>query len=163
MAVRTITVGDLRELEMTIANYSAAGFFLVNKTETSALLRKPKEFNVLLAILGFLFCVIGLIIYAIVYTMQQDEVVEIRLVEAQAALPSATFTFSEDRRWWWDGQQWQDTQQSLPPGTQRSDDGANWWDGTAWRPVPANERRWSAGPSDPEPPPSGEQDRAPSG
>jgi hypothetical protein len=145
VAVRTITVGDLRELEMTIANYSAAGFFLVNKTETSALLRKPKEFNVLLAILGLLFCVIGLIVYAIVYTMQQDEVVEIRLVEAQAALPSATFTFSEDRRWWWDGQQWQDTQQSLPPGTQRSDDGANWWDGTAWRPVPANERRWSAG------------------
>jgi hypothetical protein len=149
VAVKTITVADLRELEMTIANYSAAGFYLVNKTETSAVLRKPKEFNVLLAILGFLFCVIGLIVYAIIYTMQQDQVIEIRLVERQAALPGASYTFSDDRRWWWDGRQWQDTQQSLPPGIQRSDDGAQWWDGTTWRPVPASERRWSGTSTEP--------------
>jgi len=136
MAVKTVAVGDPRELEMTIANYSAAGFLLVTKTETSALLRKPKQFNVLLAVLGALLCLVGLIVYVIVYAMQEDEVVEVRLVDRQAALEGAPFTLSPDGRWWWDGQQWQDTRRSLPPSIERSPDGTQWWDGVAWRPVP---------------------------
>jgi hypothetical protein len=137
-----MTVSSSRELEMAIANYSAQGFLLANKTDTSALMRKPKEFNVLLAILGFLFCVVGLIVYAIIYTMQSDQVVEIQLVEPQRP----KHMLSDDRRWWWDGGQWQDTQQSVPPGAERSQDGTRWWDGTTWRPVPARERMWSSPP-----------------
>jgi hypothetical protein len=136
MAVKTVAVGDPREFEMTVANYSAAGFLLVTKSDSSALLRKPKQFNVLLALLGALLCLVGLIVYVIVYAMQEDEVVEVRLVDRQAALEGAPFTLSPDGRWWWDGQQWQDTRRSLPPGIQRSPDGTQWWDGVAWRPVP---------------------------
>ena len=136
MAVRTVSVGDPRAFETAIADYSARGFLLVSKTETSALLRKPKQFNVLLAILGAVLCLVGLIVYVIFYATQQDEVVEIRLVDRQAALEGAPFTLSPDGDWWWDGQRWQDTRQSLPPDIQRSPDGTQWWDGVAWRPVP---------------------------
>lgn len=136
MAVRTVSVGDPRAFEMAIADYSARGFLLVSKTETSALLRKPKQFNVLLAILGAVLCLVGLIVYVIFYATQQDEVVEVRLVDRQAALEGAPFTLSPDGNWWWDGQRWQDTRQSLPAGIQRSPDGTQWWDGVAWRPVP---------------------------
>jgi hypothetical protein len=137
-----MTVSSSRELEMAIANYSAQGYLLANKTDTSALMRKPKEFNILIAILGFLFCVVGLIVYAIVYTMQSDQVIEIQVVEPQ----TPKYMLSDDRRWWWDGAQWQDTQQSVPPGAERSEDGTRWWDGTTWRPVPASERMWSSPP-----------------
>jgi hypothetical protein len=127
---------------MTIAQYSSRGYLLANKTETSATMRKPKEFNVLLAILGFLFCVVGLIVYAIVYSMQTDHVVEIRVVERQVP----KYMLSDDRRWWWDGGQWQDTLVRVPPGAERSPDSTQWWDGTSWRPVPTGERMWSTGP-----------------
>lgn len=144
MGVSTTTVASARELEMAIANYSSRGYLLVNKTETSATLRKPKEFNVVIAILGFLFCVVGLVIYAIVYSMQSDQVVEISVVKPQ----TPRYKLSDDRRWWWDGTQWQDTLLRVPPGAERSQDGTQWWDGTAWRPVPAGERMWSTSPRD---------------
>ena len=139
MGVSTTTVASARELEMAIANYGSRGYLLINKTETSATLRKPKEFNVVIAILGFLFCVVGLVIYAIVYSMQSDQVVEIRVVEHQ----TPKYMPSDDKRWWWDGSQWQDTLLRVPPGAERSEDGTQWWDGTSWRPVPAGERMWS--------------------
>ena len=50
MAVRTVAVGDPLAFEAAIAEHSARGFLLVNRTDTTALLRKPKQFNVLLAI-----------------------------------------------------------------------------------------------------------------
>ncbi|MBL0314040.1 MAG: hypothetical protein IPP78_15370 [Holophagaceae bacterium] len=52
----------------------------MNKTETSTLLIKKKEFSIPIGIIGFLFCFIGLGIYAIVYACQSDEVVEIVVV-----------------------------------------------------------------------------------
>jgi hypothetical protein len=138
MAVRTVAVGDPRAFEAAIADHSARGFLLVSRTDTAALMRKPKQFNALLAVLGGLLCLVGLIVYAIYYAAQQDEVVEIRLVDRQAALEGAPFTLSPDGNWWWDGHRWQDTGQSLPPGVQRSPDGSQWWDGVNWRPVPGD-------------------------
>ena len=136
MAVKTVPVGDPSAFEAAIAGYSARGFLLVSKTDTTALLRKPKQFNVLLALLGALLCLVGFIVYVIYFAAQQDEVVEIRLVDRQAALEGEPYTLSPDGNFWWDGQQWQDTRQSLPPGIQRSPDGTQWWDGVTWRPVP---------------------------
>jgi hypothetical protein len=136
MAVRTVAVGDPLAFEAAIAEHSARGFFLVSRTDTTALLRKPKQFNVLLAILGALLCLVGFIVYVIYYAAQQDEVVEVRLVDRQAALEGEPYTLSPDGNWWWDGQRWQDTHQSLPPDIQRSPDGTQWWDGVTWRPVP---------------------------
>jgi hypothetical protein len=142
VAVTTLTVGSDQELEVTVANYVTQGFMVINKTPGSATVRRPKQFNVLLAVLGLLFCGVGLLVYAIIYSLQSDTVVQITVVERQRE-PQPRLT--GDGRWWWDGQAWQDTQVSVPPGVRRSNDGTQWWDGTTWRPVPASERMWSGG------------------
>ncbi len=43
---------------------------------------------------------------------------------------------SGDRRYWWDGQTWQDTATRVPPGVHVSADRTQWWDGVAWRSAP---------------------------
>ena len=140
-------VADERALEQAVAGYVAQGFMVVNRTGSSATLRKPKQFNIPLAILGFLFCGVGLLVYAIVYSTQSDQVVEVRV-----GGPESRLQFSDDGRWWWDGHRWQDSEVVVPPGVRRSDDGAYWWDGTRWRPVPTTERMWTEQP-DRDPPP----------
>lgn len=52
------------------------------------------------------------------------------------ALAQPAFTFSDDGRYWWDGQAWKDAAAEVPPTAQRSPDGRLWWDGRTWRPVP---------------------------
>lgn len=139
MPFSSIVVANTRDLEQTIANYTVQGFMVVNKTDESAVLRKSKQFNVLIGVIGFLFCGVGLLVYAIIYSVQSDKVVEIQVrSEGQSVL-----RFSDDRRWWWDGEQWADSAFSVPPGARRSDDDQHWWDGVSWRPVPASERMWT--------------------
>jgi hypothetical protein len=43
---------------------------------------------------------------------------------------------SPDARHWWDGNEWRDAEQWVPPRVQRSPDGRWWWDGHRWRPIP---------------------------
>jgi len=51
--------------------------------------------------------------------------------------PAARQTIlSPDRRYWWDGEGWQDTTMTAPPDSPRSPDGRWWWDGATWRPLP---------------------------
>jgi hypothetical protein len=139
MSSRSLVVADTKDLEQTISSYTMNGFMVVNRTDEMAVLRQPKRFNVLLGVIGLLFCGVGLLVYAIIYSIQSDKVVEIRVrSEAQSEL-----RLSDDRRWWWDGEQWQDTALSVPPGARRSDDGRHWWDGMSWRPVPPSERMWT--------------------
>jgi hypothetical protein len=55
---------------------------------------------------------------------------------APAPAIGATLHLSPDGRYWWDGREWKDISQWVPPNVQRSADGAWWWDGSRWRPVP---------------------------
>lgn len=69
-----------KDMETAIGSYVAQGYVVGNKTETSAMLVKKKQFSIPIAIVGFLVCVIGLVIYLIVYAFQFDQVIEISVV-----------------------------------------------------------------------------------
>jgi hypothetical protein len=140
MPSSSVVVANSKDFEQTITNYTMQGFMVVNRTDESAVLRRPKQFNVLLGVVGFLFCGVGLLVYAIIYSMQSDKVVEVRV----GSEDQSDLRLSDDRRWWWDGEQWVDSALRVPPGARRSDDDQQWWDGVSWRPVPASERLWSA-------------------
>lgn len=72
-----ITVDSVSAMEQAITSYITQGFAVANKTSASATLIKRKQFNVLWAVLGFIVCVLPLLIYLIVYASQSDQVVEI--------------------------------------------------------------------------------------
>lgn len=76
-----LTVATVAEMEQALTGYLAQGFTIVNKTPTSTTLQKKKEFSALWAVIGFLFCVLPLVIYLIVYSSKPDvEIVEIVVV-----------------------------------------------------------------------------------
>jgi hypothetical protein len=77
MAMTQVKVANKPDLETTITSYVAKGFVVSNKTETSAIMTKKKEFSIPIGIIGFLICFVGLIIYAVIYACQKDQVVEI--------------------------------------------------------------------------------------
>jgi ABC-type Fe3+ transport system permease subunit len=78
-ARRVVQVSDQAQLESTINSYIAEGFSVQNRTPAMAVLYKKKEFSVLWAVVGFIFCVLPLLVYVIVYASQSDQYVEIRL------------------------------------------------------------------------------------
>jgi cell division septal protein FtsQ len=74
---KTITVSSPAELESVVSKYALKGFTVTAQNATRAVLYKKKEFSILMAILGFLFCVIGLVVYALIYSAKNDEAIEV--------------------------------------------------------------------------------------
>jgi hypothetical protein len=73
-----VSVDSAQGMESAITSYIAEGFSLVNKTDKSATMQKKKQFNPLWAVVGFVLCIIPLIIYLFIYAAQTDvQVVEI--------------------------------------------------------------------------------------
>ena len=94
--------------------YLADGFEVLAQEPTSLLLIKRKQFNVVVAIATFLFCMLPFVLYLIAHSMEKDRIVEIRLVsQGQPAEPlspldpTAPPQLSADGKDWWDGKQWQ--------------------------------------------------------
>lgn len=85
MAISKVHVRSTQDMETTILSYLAKGFVVANKTSTSTTLQKKKEFSVLWAVVGFVLCLLPLLIYLIIYAMQPDvEIVEITVVNLPA-------------------------------------------------------------------------------
>ena len=80
-----VEVTTPQEMETAISSYVVQGYVLANKTPTSATMIKKKEFNIVWAIIGFLICLVPLIIYLIIYAGETDKVVEIRMRGGAAA------------------------------------------------------------------------------
>ena len=76
-SVSRMTVDSVNAMEQAITSYITQGFTVVNKTSTSVTLIKRKQFSALWAVIGFIVCVVPLLIYLIVYAAQSDQVVEI--------------------------------------------------------------------------------------
>ena len=87
-------------------------------------------FSIVPVLIGIVFiAVVGLVVGLVMRSRRRPA-----LVATGFAQPA--FTFSDDGRYWWDGQAWKDAAAEVPPTAQRSPDGRLWWDGRAWRPVP---------------------------
>jgi hypothetical protein len=138
VATQQVYVPDRSALDQTITGYIAQGFTVQNRGDDFATLFKKKEFSVLWAVVGFLVCIIPLLVYLIVYATQKDQLVEIRIGETRE-LPGtsgATIHWSDDGRQWFDGKLWVDSRERLPESVQVSADRSHFWDGATWRPIP---------------------------
>jgi len=135
-AAREIRVQPMH-LTQTIDNMVMQGFVIASREPTSVTMVKRKAFNIVWAVVGFFLCVLPLLVYLVVYAMQKDEVVFIRVGEVFSAPPPGAAPMSPDGRHWWDGSAWVDADVAAPPGAQISPDGTMWWDGVKWRPRPA--------------------------
>jgi hypothetical protein len=159
--VSTLNVATQTDLQQAIMSYVAQGYVVSNQTEDATTLFKKKEFNVVWAVIGFFLCLLPLLIYCIVYASQSDEMMVIRVDPAAAAAnptpmlatPAVgavttveTLTWSEDRKFWWDGSTWIRAEQTIPPGAQLSPDSTQWWDGHSWRTVPSTDSAPSESP-----------------
>jgi hypothetical protein len=84
--IQNIPVSNANAMEQVITSYIVQGFILVNKTETSATLQKKKEFKLVWAVIGFILCLLPLLIYLIVYATQPEvEVVQIQITGTDVA------------------------------------------------------------------------------
>ncbi len=79
-----LTVTSMSDMDMQVNNYVIQGYHVANKTNKTATLIKKKEFNWLIAGLGFFFVGIGFFIYLGYYTMKKDTLVMINLKEESA-------------------------------------------------------------------------------
>jgi hypothetical protein len=78
VAISRVQVSTVQDMESAVLSYLAKGFVVANKTPTSATLQKKKEFSILWAVIGFLLCLLPLLVYLIVYAMKEDvEIVEV--------------------------------------------------------------------------------------
>jgi hypothetical protein len=83
-SISKVTVSSAQEVESTITNYLAQGFVVANRTPTIVTLQKKKEFSILWAVIGFIFCVLPLVIYLIVYVTKPNvEIVEISIQSSE--------------------------------------------------------------------------------
>jgi multisubunit Na+/H+ antiporter MnhB subunit len=62
-----------RELEEEISQYMGRGFFVRQRTATTAQLMRPKRFSFLWALLWFLVFGVGIVVYLIYYAAKQDQ------------------------------------------------------------------------------------------
>jgi hypothetical protein len=75
--IQRVSVSSIAEMEMAITTYGAQGFDVLNKTANSVTLVKRKRFNVIWSVIGFLLCVVPLLIYIVIYMLQSDVIIEI--------------------------------------------------------------------------------------
>lgn len=135
MATRSMSLlaPSSQDLETMTMSYIAQGFSVANKTPMQVTLVKRKEFSILWAVVGFIVCVLPLLIYLLVYALESDQMVTITVAGAQQPAVAGQFP---------------GTQPLSPSGTlytpqpanymnaPRSPDGLYWWDGQSWRLIP---------------------------
>jgi hypothetical protein len=142
---KVITVSSVGELQQQTASYAGQGYTVLTQSASTVTMVKRKTINWLWVVLG-VWCVIPLIIYLIVYSKEQDAVVEIRLTSGgapdvvlrqpapgQAATPPGATGEPVDHQSASGGG-------VLPPPAdpvrpQASADGKMWWNGTEWLPI----------------------------
>lgn len=142
-ASMALQVHSQQEMESAIQGYVAQGFNIASRTPTSVTMVKRKEFSVLWAVIGFLVCLLPLLIYLIVYAAQSDQMVTITLAGAQPAAAYGTPAIASPASYSGYGASqplasnagYGASQPASSAGYQLSPDGQYFWDGQQWRPV----------------------------
>jgi hypothetical protein len=114
----TLPVITREEMQSTMTAYIAQGYTVMMQTETSIIMVKKKELNMVWMIVGFFLCVIPMVYELIRYSRDEDKVIEIKLQPlggtASPAIPSETEpgrpVLSDDGKSYWDGAKWQPIQ-----------------------------------------------------
>jgi hypothetical protein len=111
-----VPVSSAEQLEQAVMSYVAQGYQPTVRTQTTALLIKKKELNLVWILVGALLCFIPLIIELVRYANADDQVIEVRVVSPGEAAAQSSRTIeidgvsrqlSPDGQYWWDGSQWQ--------------------------------------------------------
>jgi hypothetical protein len=103
VATRTIVVPSVAALHHQIRVHLVQGFFIQTANPYDAFLFKTKQFDILWAVIGFFVCLLPLLVYLLVYLVQQD--VSVHIVVELPPPPMVSM---------------------LPPPSQP------YWDGTCW-------------------------------
>ena len=132
-------------------SYIAQGFNVANKSPMQVTLIKRKQFSVFWAVIGFIVCVLPLLIYLIIYALEDDQMVTITVTGAStgqlAGTPPLTYSGALSA-----------PQPPNYPDAPRSPDGNYWWDGQAWQLIPQSEQTGPMGQ-----PPTGPMGQPPTG
>jgi hypothetical protein len=90
--IRQVSVSSIPELDQAITSFLAQGYIIANRTPTSVTLQKAKQFSILWTVVGFLLCILPLLIYLIVYASQPDyQIIEIRVADPQTFAGPQTY------------------------------------------------------------------------
>ena len=140
--VTSVTVASTAELNQAVAHYIEKGYVMQSHTADMATLEFRVRFNLLLAGVLLLACIVPGLVYILSVGAKAGQQVVIRVDPAaaagqagQAAEAASGLTWSDDRRFWWSGSEWVDAELTVPPAATFSEDKRFWWDGAAWRPV----------------------------
>ena len=135
MATKSVSVQvpTPQDLETMTMSYIAQGYNVANKTPMQVTLIKRKQFSYFWAVIGFIFCLLPLVIYLIVYALESDQMAVITVAGVQQ--PSTTGQLNPSQPLTSSGVL------TGGPSTDylnapRSPDGLYWWDGQAWQLVP---------------------------
>jgi hypothetical protein len=79
---RILTIDERRAiLQRMIQHYVRQGYHVVNQTDTTAQMLKPKTFSLFWALMWFLMLGLGLIVYLLWYWAKRDQVVYLSVNE----------------------------------------------------------------------------------
>jgi len=107
---------QLAEIPLPVGEYNAIGSGVMTTAAIAA------------GVIGVVTILVGAIVLILVMRSRRQP--------AYAPVSAVNLNLSPDRRYWWDGQSWQDVAARIPPGASMSADGKQWWDGVTWRPSP---------------------------
>ena len=86
MPAEELEAKKAKKLNRAIAAYQSEGWILVSRTSDSAQLKKPKEFNTAIFIIGLLLVVIIGVLYLILYAVEKEEIVTLSLEDQARVL-----------------------------------------------------------------------------
>jgi hypothetical protein len=106
MAVtRTIAVPSPEALQAAVGSHLAQGYVIQAASANDVYLFKAKRFEPVWAVIGLALCVIPLLVYLVIYLLQQDQAVHV-IVQRPPPPPRPPPQPAATTEPYWDGNRW---------------------------------------------------------